>query len=150
MFSFLRRTSAVRASQRKHNFRPCLEALETRALPAPLFGAATILPPAPSLQPSVGQTFLQSKFETVFTTKIDLSGPGAEGPEESISFVYGQLEVKYSNQEATGPVNKPPAMTPPEQALPTPTAKPFAAVQPAPATVGSFALSGATLTTSTH
>ena len=60
---------------------------------------------------SAGQPFLQFKFETVFTTKIDWSGPGAEGPEESISFVYGELEVKYSNQEATGPVNKPALVT---------------------------------------
>src|SRR5262249_51931521 len=80
MLTFLRHTSAVRASQRKHDFRPCLEALETRALPAPLFRAATIRPPAPSLQPSVGlvevgRAFLQSKFETEFATNIDGSGP---------------------------------------------------------------------------
>jgi hypothetical protein len=34
MFSFLRRPSVVRAAQRKHDFRPCLEALEDRCVPA--------------------------------------------------------------------------------------------------------------------
>jgi Ca2+-binding RTX toxin-like protein len=32
---------------------------------------------------------------TVFTTKIDWSGPGDEGPEESITFVFGELGVDY-------------------------------------------------------
>ena len=45
-----------------------------------------------------GQPFLQYKFETVFTTKIDWSGHGDDAPQESISFVYGQLEVQYSSQ----------------------------------------------------
>jgi type VI secretion system Hcp family effector len=60
---------------------------------------------------SAGTPFLQFKFETVFTTKIDWTGPGDDGPEESISFVYGTLGVKYSNQEATGPVNQPAPVT---------------------------------------
>ncbi len=34
-------------------------------------------------------------YENVFTTKIDWSGPGDEGPEESITFVYGKMGVKY-------------------------------------------------------
>ena len=37
---------------------------------------------------SVGDPHLQFRFDTVFTTKIDWS---AEGPEESITFVYGKL-----------------------------------------------------------
>jgi len=41
--------------------------------------------------------FLRFKFDTVFTTKIDWSGPGDEGPEESITFVYGKLGVEYGN-----------------------------------------------------
>ena len=49
---------------------------------------------------SAGQEFLQFKFDTVFTTKIDWSGPGDEGPEESITFVYGKLGVKYTEQAA--------------------------------------------------
>jgi type VI secretion system secreted protein Hcp len=49
-----------------------------------------------------GKPFLEFKFDTVFTTKIDWSGPSDEGPEESITFVYGKLGVKYWTQEATG------------------------------------------------
>ena len=36
------------------------------------------------------------RFDTVFTTKIDWSGPGDEGPEESISFVYGKLGIMFT------------------------------------------------------
>ena len=46
-----------------------------------------------------GEPFLRFKFDTVFTTKIDWSGPGDEGPEESITFVYGKLGIKYIPQE---------------------------------------------------
>jgi type VI secretion system secreted protein Hcp len=46
-----------------------------------------------------GKEFLRFKFETVFTTKIDWSGPGDEGPEESITFVYGKLGIKFIPQE---------------------------------------------------
>jgi type VI secretion system secreted protein Hcp len=49
-----------------------------------------------------GTTFLRFKFGVVFTTKIDWSGPGDEGPEESITFVYGKLGVTYFPQESTG------------------------------------------------
>jgi type VI secretion system secreted protein Hcp len=42
-----------------------------------------------------GKAFLRFKFGTVFTTKIDWSGPGDEGPEETITFVYGKLGVTY-------------------------------------------------------
>jgi type VI secretion system secreted protein Hcp len=51
---------------------------------------------------AAGMAFLQFKFATVFTTKIDWSGPGDEGPEESITFVYGKLGIKYTTQEQTG------------------------------------------------
>jgi len=44
---------------------------------------------------SAGTPFLTYTFGTVFTTKIDWSGPGDEGPEESITFVYGDLAVDY-------------------------------------------------------
>ena len=101
---------------------------------------------------SAGSAFLQSKFATVFTTKIDWAGPGDSGPEESISFVYGKLDVKYDSQ-TDSPSNssqdtQAPAITPPEQAIPTPTPKPVAAMQPAPATVGSFGVSAPTQTIS--
>ncbi len=46
-----------------------------------------------------GKEFLRFRFETVFTTKIDWSGPGDEGPEESITFVYGKLGVKLISEE---------------------------------------------------
>jgi type VI secretion system secreted protein Hcp len=52
---------------------------------------------------SAGTPFLVYSFDTVFTTKIDWSGPGDEGPEESITFVYGKLGVKYITQTPTGP-----------------------------------------------
>jgi type VI protein secretion system component Hcp len=58
---------------------------------------------------SAGKTFLQYRFDTVFTTKIDWSGPGDEGPEETITFVYGKLGVKYFKQDVTGPVSNNPA-----------------------------------------
>lgn len=51
---------------------------------------------------SAGKPFLAFYFETVFTTKIDWSGPGDEGPEESITFVYGKLVVQYIPQAASG------------------------------------------------
>ena len=55
---------------------------------------------------STGQAFLTFKFDTVFTTKIDWSGPGDEGPEESITFVYGKIAIEYkpidSNSKPNG------------------------------------------------
>ncbi len=44
---------------------------------------------------NAAKPFLQFKFDTVFTTKIDWSGPGDEGPEESITFVYGKLQTSH-------------------------------------------------------
>jgi len=49
-----------------------------------------------------GKPFMRFRFEVVFTTKIDWSGPGDEGPEESITFVYGKLGVVYIPQAQTG------------------------------------------------
>lgn len=51
---------------------------------------------------TAGKAFLTFYFETVFTTKIDWTGPGDEGPEESITFVYGKLVVQYWPQKQTG------------------------------------------------
>src|SRR5215510_14877020 len=51
---------------------------------------------------AAGKEFLRFKFDTVFTTKIDWSGPGDEGPEESITFVYGKLGIKYLQQTSEG------------------------------------------------
>jgi type VI secretion system secreted protein Hcp len=47
-----------------------------------------------------GKVFLTFNFGTVFTTKIEWSGPGDEGPKENITFVYGTLVVKYQPQQA--------------------------------------------------
>ena len=48
------------------------------------------------------EPFLVFEFDTVFTTKIDWSGPGDEGPEESITFVYGKLGITYFLQSTDG------------------------------------------------
>src|SRR5262249_33750958 len=50
---------------------------------------------------SAGKEFLRYTFGTVFTTGIDWSGPGDEGPEEKIKFVYGVLQVEYFPQKST-------------------------------------------------
>ena len=47
--------------------------------------------------------FLRFKFDTVFTTKIDWSGPGDEGPEESITFVYGKLGIRFTPESGSKP-----------------------------------------------
>src|ERR1043165_2804741 len=44
---------------------------------------------------SAGVPYLEYCFNTVFVTKIEWSGPGDEGPEESITFAYGKLGVRY-------------------------------------------------------
>ena len=45
-----------------------------------------------------GVEYLKYTFGTVYTTKIDWSGPGDEGPEESITFVYGTMQVQHLPQ----------------------------------------------------
>ena len=57
--------------------------------------------------PQSGQAFLVYKFGTVFTTKIDWSGPGDEGPQEQITFVYGKLAVQYQPQKPNGTLGVP-------------------------------------------
>ena len=49
-----------------------------------------------------GKPFLVYKFGTVFTTKIDWTGPSDAGPEETITFVYGTLGVSYTRIDANG------------------------------------------------
>ena len=46
--------------------------------------------------------FLKYTFGTVFTTKVEWSGPGDEAPEEKISFVYGTLQIEYTPQTSAG------------------------------------------------
>jgi type VI secretion system secreted protein Hcp len=53
-------------------------------------------------QRAAGQEFLKYSFGTVFTTKIEWGGSSDEGPEESITFVYGKLQVQYQPQKPDG------------------------------------------------
>jgi type VI protein secretion system component Hcp len=78
------------------------------------------VPKASGGSTSAGKPFLQFKFNTVFTTKVDWSGHGDEGPQESITFVCGGLSVKYVKQEPTGPVGKTVASAGPGQIISTP------------------------------
>jgi type VI secretion system Hcp family effector len=52
----------------------------------------------------VSKEFLRFRFETVFTTRIDWAGPGDEGPEESITFVYGKLGIRFTPEGGLKPV----------------------------------------------
>jgi len=49
-----------------------------------------------------GKPFLRYTFGVVFTTGMDWSGPGDEGPEEKIKFQYGTLLIDYTPQKADG------------------------------------------------
>jgi len=51
---------------------------------------------------TAGAPFLEFCFATVHVSKIEWSGPGDEGPEESITFSYGQLGILYRKQEESG------------------------------------------------
>jgi type VI secretion system secreted protein Hcp len=60
------------------------------------------------------QTYLQYNFTNVFTTKISWSGPGDEGPEESVTFQYGGMQLKYLGQpQSVGQVSPTSAALPP-------------------------------------
>ncbi len=52
---------------------------------------------------AANKEFLRFKFDTVFTTKIDWSGPGDEGPGESITFVYGKLGIRFTPESGSKP-----------------------------------------------
>lgn len=58
---------------------------------------------------SSGGPYLVFSFGTVFATKVDWSGPGDEGTEESITFAYGQMKISYKHQAADGAVSTSPA-----------------------------------------
>ena len=57
--------------------------------------------------PRAGAPYLVFSFGTVFCTKIDCAGPGDEGPEESITFAYGALDIAYFQQKADGGLEPP-------------------------------------------
>ena len=48
------------------------------------------------------QVYLQYTFSTVFITGIHWTGPGDEGPEEEITFVFGQMKIDYAPQQPGG------------------------------------------------
>jgi len=58
-------------------------------------------------------------FTDVLISKINMSGAGDKGPEESITFVYGGVTVHYVNQTTGGQTA--PAPAPAVKALPPPT-----------------------------
>jgi type VI secretion system secreted protein Hcp len=66
--------------------------------------------------------FADYVFTNVFISKIDLSGPGDKGPEESITFVYGGVTVHYINQAAGGQTAPAPVkeLSPPDRSQPPP------------------------------
>jgi len=49
-------------------------------------------------KPSV---YLTYRFSMVFCSKVEWSGPGDEGPIESVSFAYGALQVAYQAIDGT-------------------------------------------------
>jgi len=53
-----------------------------------------------------GKPYLFFAFGTVFTTKVEWSGPGDEGPEESITFVFGQFGIRYIPQDDDGALDE--------------------------------------------
>ena len=57
-------------------------------------------------KPGDAKPYMTYTFETVFITKIDWSGPGDEGPEESITFVFGKLVVQSDGTNADGKAAK--------------------------------------------
>jgi type VI secretion system secreted protein Hcp len=57
---------------------------------------------------ATGKPYLVFNFGTVFTTKIDWSGPGDEGPEESITFAYGAIQIDYWVQAKDGTMSSKP------------------------------------------
>jgi type VI secretion system secreted protein Hcp len=48
-------------------------------------------------KPSV---YLVYRFSMVFCSKVEWSGPGDEGPIESVTFAYGALQVSYQSIDA--------------------------------------------------
>jgi type VI protein secretion system component Hcp len=64
------------------------------------------------------QQYTTYVFTNVLISKFEMGGAGDRGPEESITFVYGGVEVHYSNQAASGPTAPPAAkvVQPPSRA----------------------------------
>jgi type VI secretion system secreted protein Hcp len=56
---------------------------------------------------AAGAPYLEFLFGNVFVTKVDWSGPGDEGPEESITFTFGRYATRYRPQNADGSMGIP-------------------------------------------
>lgn len=54
-----------------------------------------------------GLTFVKLLMEDVLISGYSMSGPGDEGPEEQITFVYGKLSFTYVPQNADGKAGTP-------------------------------------------
>jgi type VI protein secretion system component Hcp len=59
------------------------------------YGSATII----VRKPGAG-AFLVYKFGTVATTKIEWGGPGEQGPEETITLNFGDVEITFVSQDS--------------------------------------------------
>ena len=57
--------------------------------------------------------FADYVFTNVFISKMDVSGAGDKGPEETITFVYGGMTVQYANQGAGSQTTAPAKGLPP-------------------------------------
>ena len=53
--------------------------------------------------------YMTYTFTDVQISKMNMSGTGKEGPEESITFVYGGMKVEYANQASDGQTGPAPA-----------------------------------------
>jgi len=61
--------------------------------------------------------FVTYVFTDVAISKMNTSGRGEQGPEESITFVYGAMSVQYSEQTAPAPAK---GLPPPVRTQPAP------------------------------
>ncbi len=48
-----------------------------------------------------GPAYLTYRFSMIFCTKVEWAGPGDEGPEESVTFAYGAVQVSYQQADPT-------------------------------------------------
>jgi len=55
--------------------------------------------------------YLTYTFHDVLISKVNMSGAGSEGPQESITFVYGTMAVQYAKQDDK---TAPPKAVPPK------------------------------------
>jgi type VI secretion system secreted protein Hcp len=56
---------------------------------------------------TAGKAYMMFTFQTVFTTKISYSNDEEKGPQEEITFVYGELGIIYAKQKPAGDLDTP-------------------------------------------